>query len=93
MAGSMALSDPNTRRQMTKEQIAFLEALVNQAQITHQNKLVRLVLDITPAMLNAAPIQSRRAGAFARQPFIPSRTKRKCTPRAKSRDNAEKITA
>jgi hypothetical protein len=55
MAGSMALSDPNTRRQMTREQIAFLEALVNQAKITHQNKLVRLVLDITPAMLNAAP--------------------------------------
>ncbi|MGB8438767.1 MAG: hypothetical protein WA603_07455 [Candidatus Acidiferrales bacterium] len=55
MAGSMALSDPNTRRQMTKEQIAFLQALVSQAQITHQNKLVRLVLDITPAMLNATP--------------------------------------
>jgi hypothetical protein len=55
MAGSMALSDPNTRRQMTKEQITFLQALVGQAQITHQNTLVRLVLDITPAMLNAAP--------------------------------------
>lgn len=58
MAGSMALSDPNTRRQMTKQQIAFLEALVNQAKITHQNKLVRLVLDITPAMLNAAPTRA-----------------------------------
>jgi hypothetical protein len=58
MAGSMALSDPNTRRQMTKEQIAFLEALVSQAKITHQNKLVRLVLDITPAMLNAAPARA-----------------------------------
>ncbi len=55
MAGSMALSDPNTRHQMTQEQIAFLQALVSQAQITHQNKLVRLVLDITPAMLNATP--------------------------------------
>lgn len=58
MAGSMALSDPKTRRQMTKEQIAFLEALVSQAQITHQNKLVRLVLDITPAMLSAAPAKA-----------------------------------
>lgn len=58
MAGSMALSDPNTRRQMTNEQIAFLQALVSQAQVTHQNKLVRLVLDITPAMLNAAPIRA-----------------------------------
>jgi hypothetical protein len=65
MAGSMALSDPNTRRQMTKEQIAFLQALVSQAQITHQSKLVRLVLDITPAMLNAAP---SRAAAPAHSP-------------------------
>jgi hypothetical protein len=58
MAGSMALSDPHTRRQMTGEQIAFLEALVSQAKITHQNKLVRLVLDITPTMLNAAPARA-----------------------------------
>jgi hypothetical protein len=55
MAGSIALSDPNTRRQMSKEQIAFLQALINQAQITHQSKMVRIVLDVTPAMLNAAP--------------------------------------
>ncbi len=65
MAGTIALSDPNTRRQMTKEQIAFLQAIVDQAQITHQNKLVRLVLDITPAMLNAAP---SRAAAPAHSP-------------------------
>jgi hypothetical protein len=63
----MALSDPNTRRQMTKEQIAFLQALVSQAQITHQNKLVRLVLDITPAMLNATPTH---AAAPARSPAV-----------------------
>ncbi|MFZ0645498.1 MAG: hypothetical protein WA690_18960 [Candidatus Acidiferrales bacterium] len=67
MAGSMALSDPNTRRQMTKEQITFLQALVNQAQITHQNKLVRLVLDITPAMLNATPT---RAAAPTHSPAV-----------------------
>lgn len=67
MAGSMALSDPNTRRQMTREQIAFLQALVSQAQITHQNKLVRLVLDITPAMLNAAP---SRAAAPSHLPAV-----------------------
>jgi hypothetical protein len=66
MAGSMALSDPNTRRQMTKEQITFLEALVNQAKITHQNKLVRLVLDITPAMLSAAPSRA----ALPRSPAV-----------------------
>jgi hypothetical protein len=66
MAGSMALSDPHTRRQMTKEQITFLEALVNQAKITHQNKLVRLVLDITPALLNAAPSRA----ALPRSPAV-----------------------
>jgi hypothetical protein len=68
MAGSIALSDPNTRRQMTKEQIAFLEALVNQAKITHQNKLVRLVLDITPAMLNAAPTRASSPRSSAVHP-------------------------
>jgi hypothetical protein len=52
---------------MTKEQIAFLEALISQAKITHQNKLVRLVLDITPAMLNAAPA---RAAAPAHSPAV-----------------------
>src|SRR6202041_546390 len=55
MAGSMALSDPRTRRQMTHEQYAFLEALINHATINHQNKVVRITLEITPKMLAAAP--------------------------------------
>ena len=55
MAGSMALSDPRTRRQMTKEQFAFVEALINRATINHQNKVVRITLEITPDMLAAAP--------------------------------------
>lgn len=55
MAGSMALSDPRTRRQMTKEQFMFVEALINRATINHQNKAVRLTLEITPDMLAAAP--------------------------------------
>jgi len=55
MAGSMALSDPRTRRQMTHEQYAFLEALINHATINHQNKVVRITLEITPEMLAAAP--------------------------------------
>jgi hypothetical protein len=55
MAGSMALSDPRTRRQMTKEQFAFVEALINRATINHQNKVVRIALEITPDMLAAAP--------------------------------------
>ena len=55
MAASMALSDPKTRRQMTKEQAAFLTALVDQLKVNHQDKWVRLTLDITPAMLGASP--------------------------------------
>jgi hypothetical protein len=70
MAGSIALSDPGTRRQMSKEQIAFLQALIHQAQITSQSKLVRIVLDITPAMLNAAPAPG------------PATTHQKATPAA-----------
>jgi hypothetical protein len=55
MAGSMALSDPRTRRQMSKEQYVFLEALINRATINHQNKIVRITLEIAPDMLAAAP--------------------------------------
>jgi hypothetical protein len=55
MAGSMALSDPRTRRPMTQEQYVFLQALLARATINHQNKLVRVTLQITPDMLTAAP--------------------------------------
>jgi hypothetical protein len=55
MAGSMALSDPHTRSQMTQEQYVFLQALLARATINHQNKLVRITLQITPDMLTAAP--------------------------------------
>jgi hypothetical protein len=68
MAGSMALSDPHTRRQMTKEQFMFVEALINRATINHQNKVVRLTLEITPDMLAAAPPKpaATRAPAISR---------------------------
>jgi hypothetical protein len=51
MIGSMALSDPKTRGQMTREQAAFLNAVLSQTQITHQDRWVRLALDVTPSML------------------------------------------
>jgi hypothetical protein len=51
MGASMALADPKMRRQMTKEQAAFLTALVDQLKVNHQDKSVRVTLDITPAML------------------------------------------
>lgn len=49
--GSMALSDPKTRRQMTREQAAFATAFLSQAKVTHQDRWVRLTLDVTPTML------------------------------------------
>jgi hypothetical protein len=51
MVGSMALSDPKALKQMTKEQAAFVQALIRQLNITRQDRWVRLRLDITPAML------------------------------------------
>ncbi|HKV04256.1 MAG TPA: hypothetical protein VJO53_03995 [Candidatus Acidoferrales bacterium] len=60
MVGSMALADPKTLRQMTKPQAAFLTALVNQVKVSHQDRWVRLTLDITPEML--APGKSTHAG-------------------------------
>lgn len=51
MVGSMALYDPKMRGQMTKQQAAFLAALINQTKVAHQDKWVRLSLQITPEML------------------------------------------
>jgi len=51
MVGSMALSDPKALKQRTKEQAAFVQALIRQLNITRQDRWVRLRLDITPAML------------------------------------------
>lgn len=51
--GSVALADPKTRRQMTPEQYAFLKALIDRVKVAHQDKWVRLTLDLTPEMLGA----------------------------------------
>lgn len=53
MVGSMALHDPKMRGQMTRQQAAFLAALLSQTKVTHQDKWVRLSLQITPEMLGA----------------------------------------
>ena len=66
MAGSMALSTPDAKRQMTREQIDFLNALLSDAKITHRDKLVRLNFTITRDMLAAAP--TRTASAPAAKP-------------------------
>jgi hypothetical protein len=58
MGASLSLNDPKTRRQMTKEQAAFLGALINNVRVGRQDKFVRLTLDITPAMLGIRPSAS-----------------------------------
>jgi len=57
MVGSMALHDPKMRGQMTKQQAAFLAALLTRTKIAHQDKRVRLSLELTPEMLGA-PVQA-----------------------------------
>jgi hypothetical protein len=51
MLGPVALSDPKTLGQMTKEQAAFLGSLASQVKVTHQDHWVRLTLSVTPEML------------------------------------------
>jgi len=53
LLGSMALADPKARAQMTKEQLALFSALLNEAKLTHQDRIVRLTLDVTPEMLGS----------------------------------------
>jgi hypothetical protein len=62
--GSMALSDPKTRGQMTQEQTAFLSALISEAKVSHQDTWVRLKLAITPEMLGA-PVSASSSGKSA----------------------------
>jgi hypothetical protein len=52
--GPVALADPKTRRQMTPAQISLLETLVNKTTISRADRVVRLSLYLTPAMLGAA---------------------------------------
>lgn len=54
MGSSLALSDPKTRQQMNREQAAFLRAVISQVKVAHQDKWVRLTLDVTPEMLGGS---------------------------------------
>lgn len=59
--GSMSLSDPKTRRQlqMTREQADFVKALLQDAKLSHQERWVRISMDVTPAMLGEPSHQPR----------------------------------
>jgi hypothetical protein len=56
VGASIAIGDPKTRRQMTEEQVAFLEAVIKQLKIDHEDRSVRLTLDLTPEMFGRAPL-------------------------------------
>jgi hypothetical protein len=71
MAGSMALSTADARRQMTREQIAFLSSLLGDAKITHRDKLIRLTFTITRDMLAAS--SSKSSPAPPAKPSLPAR--------------------
>lgn len=63
LVGAMTLSDPNFRRQaeMTPEQAAFLGAAIKGAKVSHQDRWVRIGLNVTPEMLGEqSPRGSRR---------------------------------
>lgn len=55
LVGSVALSDPKTRGQLgvSREQAAFLADVVKQAQVSHQDRRIRISLDVTPQMLDS----------------------------------------
>ena len=55
LIGSMSLSDPKTRRQlqMTPEQATFAKTLIKAAHVSHQDRWVRISLDLTPEMLGS----------------------------------------
>jgi hypothetical protein len=52
--GPLALSDPKTKSQMTKEQAKFLATLLAQVQIRQQENWVRITWEVTPQMLTTA---------------------------------------
>jgi hypothetical protein len=55
LVGAMSLANPQMRAQLhlTPEQSAFFQAFVKEAQVTHQDRGVRITLDVNPAMIGA----------------------------------------
>jgi len=76
LLGSLVLADPKTQRHMTRQQAAFLTALLEQAKLSHQDRWVRLTLDVTPAMLGERSAQARggrpsnASSSRSRRPFL-----------------------
>jgi hypothetical protein len=56
--GRAALADPKTRRQLLPQAAALLDTLLKVLDISRQDKVVRLSMDLTPQMLGAPPKSS-----------------------------------
>jgi hypothetical protein len=54
MFGSVAISDPRARSQMTREQYDLARSFLKQLKITPQDRWVRLTFEVTPEMLHTA---------------------------------------
>lgn len=54
--GSLALGDPEARRQLglTTSQVVFLRDVLKEAHVSHQDERVRVSFDLTPEMLGQA---------------------------------------
>jgi len=54
MLGSMALTDPKIRNDLTKEQAEFLATVLREAKVTHDGAWVRINFSVTPQMMQLA---------------------------------------
>lgn len=66
LVAQAALADPRTRQQIPPETSAALEALLQAVEVSRDNQRVRLLLEFTPQMLNAARPKSPAASPPAR---------------------------
>jgi hypothetical protein len=66
LLGQAALADPRTRQQMPPETSAALETLLRAVEVSRDDQRVRLLLEFTPQMLDAARPKSPVASPPAR---------------------------
>ncbi len=66
MLGQAALADPRTRQRLPPQTAATLDSLLRAAQVSRDGQRVRLLLELTPAMLNAATRKNPASNPSAR---------------------------
>jgi hypothetical protein len=58
MGASIALSNSKSSSQLSHEQATFIDALLRRSKITHQDRWVRLAIEVTPDMLGSGAMPS-----------------------------------